>query len=191
MAEIATLGDPCIPWILQFIQKFLCILLDNLGWHTVSTNLGSSFWDIALKDTTLTSKCKEWQFNKKSNIFWSDLALISFYVSFIIAGSIEWIEKKMKSLVIFVTILVSRITCLSLDEIHSSSKTFKSVSHNNRDKSLRTAIDTIRRRRQEYPIAQLYGPFSLPLKYYESLVPNNKISDQQVVNDLLGVSSSL
>ncbi|CAG2166148.1 unnamed protein product [Oppiella nova] len=69
--------------------------------------------------------------------------------------------------------MVCRVTCLSLDEIHSSSKQFKSVSHN-RDNSLKNAIETIQRRRAENPLAHLYGPNSLPLQaiqYYKRLVP--------------------
>ena len=101
--------------------------------------------------------------------------------------------KTLKTSLLLVTLLVSRIACLSLDEIHSSSETFKTLSNKDRDKSLRSAIDTIHRRRQEYPFAHIYGPHSLPLqaiKYYERLVPFNNKPDKQVVDDLLGVSSS-
>ena len=92
----------------------------------------------------------------------------------------------MKSSVILVIILVSRIAGLSLDEIHSSSKTFKTIPHNKKDKDLKNAIDTIRWRREEYPIGQLFGPFSLPLSY-ETLSTFSKSPNQQVVDDLLGV----
>ncbi|XP_054159262.1 protein PFC0760c-like [Oppia nitens] len=86
------------------------------------------------------------------------------------------------------TVLISWTTSLSLNEIHSLSHNFKSISHNNNnDKSLKDAIKTIQKRRQQtlYPLAHLYGPYSLPvtaIEYYKRLVPIDTHFDEELID---------
>jgi len=98
-----------------------------------------------------------------------------------------------KLLALIVAGLASRMACLSLEDIHSSSQTFQSVPLNDhKDKTLGSALDTVRRRRQEYPFTHFYGPYSLPFQaseYYRRLEPFVKKQDEEVMDVPLGVSS--
>jgi hypothetical protein len=97
-----------------------------------------------------------------------------------------------KILVLISTVFASQISCLSLDEIHSSSQTFKNIPFvNKNDKTLGSALDTVRRRRQEYPFANFYGPYSFPVQaseYYQRLIPFAKKQTEEFVDVPIGVS---
>lgn len=97
----------------------------------------------------------------------------------------------LKALLLILTVLASRMACLSLDEVHSSLRTFKSLHDHNRDKGLGNALNTVRRRKNEYTRSYAYGPYSLPVyaeEYDKRLGPFIKKQQEEVMDVPLGVS---
>ena len=90
--------------------------------------------------------------------------------------------------VLIIALVVSRLRCLSLDQIHSSSQTFKSLSHN-KDKIPKTGIESIRNRRGEYRYEQWNSIPMNDLEFYQRVMSSKKPT-YEPVDDILMVSET-
>lgn len=83
-------------------------------------------------------------------------------------------------------LVISRLECLSLDQIHSSSHTFKSLSHNRNEKS---SVESIANRRPHYGYDWDRLPVMSP-DFYKKLMMSKK-SNYEPVDSILVVSDTL